>query len=246
MAISDNTTLKTYFQTGDVPTELQFIDLIDTTLPQTAKGDLVTYSTLPAILSVGANTYILTADSTTATGLKWVAPTSTGITIGTTAITGGATTQVLFNLAGVVSSNAGMTYVAGGLFKLISTTQQFSAQYDASNRLDLTVGITGNATFSLTGTTPLFTFSQGINVTGNFNATGSVKAVGLYPNRSYGGMYIIDNNSSIAMSFYVSSDIRLQIYDSKLFSPQRIKVRTTNTQLSLKYNNTKFDNISYK
>lgn len=46
-----------------------------------------------------------------------------GITIGTTAITGGATTQVLFNLAGVVSSDSGLTYagssgavaIAGGV-----------------------------------------------------------------------------------------------------------------------------------
>src|SRR6266436_7228282 len=39
---------------------------------------------------------------------------SSGITIGSTAITGGATTQVLFNLAGVVSSDAGLTYSGGG------------------------------------------------------------------------------------------------------------------------------------
>ena len=170
MAISDKTTLKTYFQTGDVPTELQFIDLIDTTLPQTIKGDLVTYSTLPAILSVGANTYILTADSTTATGLKWAAPASTGITIGTTSITGGATTQLLFNLAGVVSSSAGLTY-SSGLFTVLGTTQQAKFAYNAGNRLDLTVGSTGNATFSLTGTTPKFTFSQGVNFSGNIDVS---------------------------------------------------------------------------
>ena len=164
MAISDKTTLKTYFETGDVPTELQFIDLIDTTLPQTTKGDLVTFSTLPARLGVGTDTFVLTADSTEATGMKWAAAGGGGITIDTTAITGGATTQVLFNLAGVVSSNAGMTYVAGGLFKIISTTQQFSAQYDASNRLDLTVGSTGKATFSLTGTSPTFIFSQAASI----------------------------------------------------------------------------------
>lgn len=42
--------------------------------------------------------------------LRGVASSSSGITIGTTTITGGATTQVLFNLAGVVSSAAGFTY----------------------------------------------------------------------------------------------------------------------------------------
>jgi hypothetical protein len=39
---------------------------------------------------------------------------SSGITIGTTAITGGATTQVLFNLAGKVSSDTGFTYAGSG------------------------------------------------------------------------------------------------------------------------------------
>jgi hypothetical protein len=41
--------------------------------PLTTKGDVYTYSTTDARLAVGANDTILTADSTTATGLKWAA-----------------------------------------------------------------------------------------------------------------------------------------------------------------------------
>lgn len=44
-------------------------------------------------------------------GLKGVAG-SAGLTIGTTTITGGATTEVLYNLAGVVQSSSGLTYAA--------------------------------------------------------------------------------------------------------------------------------------
>jgi len=41
--------------------------------PLTTKGDLFTYSTVDARLPIGTNDYVLTADSTQATGMKWAA-----------------------------------------------------------------------------------------------------------------------------------------------------------------------------
>jgi len=41
--------------------------------PLTTKGDLYTYSTTGARLGVGTDTFVLTADSTQATGIKWAA-----------------------------------------------------------------------------------------------------------------------------------------------------------------------------
>jgi hypothetical protein len=61
-----------------------------------AKGDLVAGSATndAAVLGVGANDTVLTADSSTATGLKWATPTSGGMTLISTTTLSGATTTV--------------------------------------------------------------------------------------------------------------------------------------------------------
>lgn len=51
-------------------------DLTLTAVSVTTKGDLQGFSTVPARLGVGADGYILVADSTQATGLRWAVPPS--------------------------------------------------------------------------------------------------------------------------------------------------------------------------
>lgn len=86
--------VKQNYATGDVLTAANMNDLSETLnyLDPTAKGDLFPASSATALtrLAVGANDTVLTADSSTATGLKWAAPSSGGgmTLISTTTLTG--------------------------------------------------------------------------------------------------------------------------------------------------------------
>jgi hypothetical protein len=84
----------------------------------TTKGDVVTAtaSATPARLGVGSNGQVLTADSTTATGIKWATPevrtgwtflTSGTVTTGSTLVVSGLSSynRIMIGLAGVQVSN---------------------------------------------------------------------------------------------------------------------------------------------
>lgn len=62
----------------------------------TAKGDVLTATAANTLarLGVGTNDQVLTADSTTATGLKWASPASGGMTLLSTTTLSGTTTTV--------------------------------------------------------------------------------------------------------------------------------------------------------
>ena len=115
----------------------------------TTKGDLFTYSTTPTKLGVGTDAYLLTADHTTTTGLKWAAPPS----------------SMVYPASGIAKSTgtAWDTSIAGtssqfikGDGSLDSTTYQTSGSYAASginNDITALKGIVasdlGNADVSL-------------------------------------------------------------------------------------------------
>ena len=73
------------------------------TVDTDAKGDLIVGTGADAAtkLTVGTNTHELTADSSTASGLSWTAPTTgdiTGVTAGTAISGGGTTVTVTVNV----------------------------------------------------------------------------------------------------------------------------------------------------
>ena len=79
--------------------------------PLTTKGDIYTYSTVDARLPVGTNDYVLTADSTEATGLKWSAN-GTGDVTGPGSSTDNAITT-FDSTTGKIIQNSTVTLDAG-------------------------------------------------------------------------------------------------------------------------------------
>lgn len=170
--------------------------------PLTTKGDLYGFSTVDARIPVGADTFVLTADSTQALGVKWAAPaagsgtvTTVGSADGSVTITNATTTPDLAVVKAPKLSTA--RTIAGTSFDgtaNITLANKFIVQGTADTGLTgaqflgaLGTGIVKNTTttgvlsIAVAGDFPTLnqnTTGTAANVTTNANLTGPITSVG--------------------------------------------------------------------
>jgi len=140
-----------------------------------AKGDLITATAAdtPARIAVGANDTVLTADSTTATGLKWAAVASGGMTLISETVASalsslsfsslGSYKQLVLIYSGIRHSDNATVFAmrfnnnSGGIYH--------NAGFTATGGNGATVNIAGNSPTHLGNSSPtaMYAFGEGTN-----------------------------------------------------------------------------------
>lgn len=104
------------------------------------KGDILVASGATTLtkLGVGSDGNVLTADSAQATGVKWAATSGGGLTVGTTTISSGTTTRILYDNAGVLGE---YTITGTGTTAVMQTSPQINTGMGINTGANATIGL---------------------------------------------------------------------------------------------------------